>query len=69
MRVFNYIVGIIIGFIAIVFASAWMFMMIWNFAVVSAIAVTKPISFWVAFWLVVLLLATQVRTQHVGKER
>jgi hypothetical protein len=30
---------------------AFPFMWIWNYAVVSAVTVVKPIGYWVAFWL------------------
>lgn len=30
---------------------AWPFMWLWNYAVVSAVTIAKPIGYWVAFWL------------------
>ena len=32
---------------------AWPFMWIWNYAVVSAVTIANPVSYWVAFWLMV----------------
>jgi hypothetical protein len=32
---------------------AFPFMLIWNYAVVSALTCAKPIGFWVAYWLMV----------------
>lgn len=50
----------IVGFIAILFVAsliaAFPLMLIWNYAVVAALpTVAAPITFWVAYWLVILL--------------
>jgi hypothetical protein len=34
---------------------AWPFMWLWNYAVVSALTVAKPIGYWVAFWLLMFV--------------
>lgn len=31
------------------------FMWIWNYAVVSALTIAKPINYWVAFWLMLFV--------------
>jgi len=35
--------------------ATWPFLWIWNFAVVAALTVAKPLTYWRAFWLLVLL--------------
>lgn len=44
---------------------AWPFMWIWNFAVVAAVSVAKPISYWIAFWLMVFC-GTFIAGSNVG---
>lgn len=34
---------------------AWPFMWMWNYAVVSALTIAKPIGYWVAFWLMLFI--------------
>lgn len=46
------VVGIVGGLCLLL---AWPFMWIWNYAVVSALAVAKPITYWPAFWLSVFI--------------
>lgn len=43
------IVAAIIGGLCLL--VAWPFMWVWNYAVVSAVTIAKPINYWVAFWL------------------
>lgn len=48
---------------------AWPFMWMWNYAVVSAVTVTEPISYWVAFCLMMFIsmFAVSSRTSSSGK--
>jgi hypothetical protein len=50
--------GIVLLFMAVVvlvlgmsLITAWPFMWLWNYAVVSSVTIAKPITYWVAFWL------------------
>lgn len=45
----------VVGFILALMAVALPFMWIWNYAVVAAVTVAKPIGYWTAFWLIVFL--------------
>lgn len=47
---------IVFGFVGgLCLLLAWPFMWIWNYAVVSALTVAKPITYWPAFWLSVFI--------------
>jgi hypothetical protein len=51
--------GLILGILVIVpilcLLMGFPFMWIWNFAVVSAISIAKPITFWQSFWLMMFI--------------
>jgi hypothetical protein len=40
---------------AVLLLLAWPFMFLWNYAVVSAITIAKPIGYWVSFWLMIFI--------------
>lgn len=40
---------------AVALLMAWVFMWLWNGAVVEALTVAKPIEYWTAFWLTFFL--------------
>lgn len=40
---------------AICFVLAWPFMWLWNYAMVKAVTVCQPITYWPAFWLMILI--------------
>lgn len=52
-------VGIIFGVVALIaiicLLLAFPFMWLWNYAVVSALAIANPIEYWVAFWLMLFI--------------
>lgn len=37
-------------------AIAYPFMWIWNYALVQALTIVKPIDYWIAFWLMMTIL-------------
>lgn len=45
---------------------AYPFMWIWNYAVVAAITIAKPIEYWVAYWLM-LFISMFVAGSRSGK--
>lgn len=51
MEVFVKIVALFVLIAVLAILLTFPFMWIWNYAVVAAISIAKPISFWVAFWL------------------
>lgn len=52
--IFLFVVGFVI---ALSLLLAFPFMWMWNYAVVAAISVAKPIDYWVAFTLMVFISA------------
>jgi hypothetical protein len=48
------VIGVVIGLPLLL---AFPFMWLWNYAVVAALTVAKPITFWPAFWLMVFISA------------
>ena len=54
------IIKIVLGALLLVFVICllltWPFMVVWNYAVVAAISVAKPIGYWVAFCLILILI-------------
>lgn len=42
---------VVLAVIVIMLLATWPFMWVWNYAIVSAVSVAKPIDYWVAFWL------------------
>ncbi len=65
------LVVVIFGLVALAFGICFVialpFMLLWNFAVVSAISVAKPISYWVAFWLMLFFSLFVVGTNSGSK--
>ena len=57
MQVLGYIAGFIATFIVLVLLFAFPFMWLWNYAVVSAVSVAQPITYWVALCLMTFLSA------------
>lgn len=55
MKIAGIIGSVIVLSAATCLLMAWPFMWIWNYAVVSAVTVTKPIGYWVAFWLMLFV--------------
>jgi len=55
MKIAGIIGSMIVLSVAMCLLMAWPFMWIWNYAVVSAVTVTKPIGYWVAFWLMLFV--------------
>lgn len=53
--VFGLVIGVVIIGFAWSLAIALPFMWIWNYAVVSAIEIARPITYWPAFWLAFFL--------------
>jgi hypothetical protein len=51
MKVIAGIAGLLVLVIGLALLIAWPFMLMWNYAVVSALSVANPIGYWVAFWL------------------
>jgi hypothetical protein len=54
------VIGMAIGFVALLVGFglliAWPFMWMWNYAVVAAFpTVAAPITYWVAYWLMIFL--------------
>ena len=56
MKEFICVIGVVLA-IAVVccFVLAWPFMWMRNYAVVSAVSVANPISYWPSFWLMVFI--------------
>lgn len=54
-EIWTQVAGLILGFFIISLLLAFPFMILWNYAAVSALTVAKPIGFWVSFWLLFLL--------------
>lgn len=54
LLVFGVAVIVVLALASLV--MTWPFMWVWNYAIVSAISVANPISYWVAFWLNLFLL-------------
>lgn len=55
MKILGIILAVVIVAILASFLIAWPFMLIWNYAVVSALTIAKPINYWVAFWLMLFI--------------
>ena len=55
MKLLLLIGGVLLVAVASCLLLAWPFMLIWNYAVVAAVTMTKPIEYWVAFWLMLFL--------------
>lgn len=53
--VFGLVIGVVWLVTCMALAIALPFMWIWNYAVVSAIEIAKPITYWPAFWLAFFL--------------
>jgi hypothetical protein len=49
------VIGVIDFLAVICMLLAWPFMWMWNYAVVQAISVANPISYWPAFWLMAFI--------------
>lgn len=48
----GFVLALVFAVVAVLaFIMAWPFMWLWNYAVVSALTVAKPITYWPAFWL------------------
>lgn len=50
-----FLIGVMFMTAVLMLLLAWPFMLIWNYAVVSALTVAKPIDYWVAFWMMSFL--------------
>lgn len=50
-NVISVFIALIMVCLILAIVMAYPFMLIWNYAVVSAIDVANPITFWQAFWL------------------
>lgn len=50
-KVIGVFIALIFACVIIAILMAYPFMLIWNYAVVAAIDVANPITFWQAFWL------------------
>ena len=55
MKIALIVFGVIAFAIVFGLLLAWPFMWIWNYAVVAAVSVTKPIGYWIAFWLMMFI--------------
>lgn len=49
------ILGIILLIILVTFAMAFPFMWMWNYAIVKAITVASPITYWPAYWMMLFI--------------
>lgn len=45
------ICGKVVLVVALALGTAFPFMWLWNFAVVAALSIAQPITYWPAFWL------------------
>ena len=48
------LIGIVVAAL-VCLLLAWPFMLLWNYAVVAALTIVKPINYWTAFWLMLFL--------------
>lgn len=67
--IFVIVLGVIALLACFSLALAWPFMLLWNYAVVSAITIANPISYWVAFWLMmfIALFVSSTRSSSSSK--
>lgn len=55
-KIISIILAVIVFVVGLSILMAWPFLWIWNYAVVEALTIAKPIeSFWVAFWLMMFI--------------
>lgn len=52
---FVILLGVVAFIAGVCLLLAWPFMWLWNYAVVQAISVTNPITYWPAFWLMLFI--------------
>lgn len=55
MKSFSMLAGVCVVLFVVALLVVWPFMCIWNYAIVAAVSVAKPIEYWVAFWLMVFM--------------
>lgn len=61
LSILAFVFGVFCSVVLLMMIFAWPFMWIWNYAVVNALTIAKPITYWTAFWLS-LFLSLYVRT-------
>lgn len=62
MKLSVIILFVLAGFPLIMLLCAYPFMWIWNYAVVGAISVAKPIDYWTSFWLAMFFAGLKSNT-------
>lgn len=63
------VVGFLLAAAVLALLSAWPFMWMWNYAVVSAVTVASPITYWPAFCLMLFLALFVTGGRAGGKSK